>query len=95
MFVSVVSLLSETESFGVSIEPKQTEEQRKQCVSEHVLVFFSQNLGLFRFVLVCLETVCFGCFGSIPKQRVSMLRLNRNKQKTNQNSLIESIFWYF
>jgi hypothetical protein len=24
-----------------------------------------------------------------------MFQLNRNKQKTNQNSFIESIFWYF
>jgi hypothetical protein len=24
-----------------------------------------------------------------------MFQLNRNKQKTNRNSLIESIFWYF
>ncbi len=39
--------------------------------------------------------VCFGCFASIPKQRVSMFRLNRNKQETNRNSLIESIFCYF
>jgi hypothetical protein len=103
---------TETESFGVSIEPKQTEEQPKQCDREHILVFFPENLGLFRFVSVCFGlfrffSVCFGlfrfvsvcyetvCFGSIPKQRISMFRLNRNKQKTNQNSLIESIFWYF
>jgi hypothetical protein len=31
----------------------------------------------------------------MPKQRFSMFRLNRNKQKTNRNSLIGSIFWYF
>ncbi len=37
--------------------------------------------------------VCFGCFASIPKQRVSMFWLNRNKQKTNRNSLIGSIFY--
>jgi hypothetical protein len=82
---------TETEIFGVSIEPKQTEE----CDRVHILVFFSENLGLFRFVLVCFETVCFGCFGSIPKERDSMFQLNRNKQKTNRNSVIESIFWYF
>jgi len=39
--------------------------------------------------------VCFGCLASILKQRVSMFWLNRNKQKTNQNSLIGSIFWSF
>jgi hypothetical protein len=82
---------TETESFGVSIEPKQTEEQPKQCDREHILVFFKNIwccfdllrfvlvcFGLFWFVLVCFETVCFG---SIPKQRVSMFRLNRNKQR--------------
>ncbi len=41
------------------------------------------------------QNVCFGCFASIPKQRVSMFRLNRNKQKTNRNSLIRSIFCHF
>jgi hypothetical protein len=41
------------------------------------------------------QNVCFSCFASIPKQRVSVFWLNRNKQKTNRNSLIESIYWYF
>ncbi len=41
------------------------------------------------------QNICFGCFVSIPKQRVSVFRLNRNKQKSNQNSVIESILWYF
>jgi hypothetical protein len=94
-FVSVVSFYTETEAFGVSIEPKQPEEQPKQVDREHILVFFAESLGLFRFVLVYLETFCFNCFASIPKQMVSMFRLNRNKQKTNGNSLIESIFLYF
>jgi hypothetical protein len=31
----------------------------------------------------------------LPKQRVSVFRLNRNKQKSDQNSLIESLFLYF
>jgi hypothetical protein len=38
MFFSVVSL-TETERFGVSIEPKQTEEQPKQFDRELILVF--------------------------------------------------------
>jgi hypothetical protein len=69
------------------------------------LLFFTENLqffqffpvffGFFRFVSVCFETVCFGCFASIPKQRVSMFRLNRNKEKTHPNNLKESIFRYF
>ncbi len=66
--------------------------------------FFTENLGFFCFFSlfsffsvfsVCVETVCFGCFASIPKQRVSMFRLNRNKQKTHPNSLKESKFGYF
>ncbi len=43
----------ETESFGVSIEPKQTEEQPKQCDREHILLFFT------KFGVVA---VCFGLF---------------------------------
>jgi hypothetical protein len=73
----------------------ETEDQPKQFDMEHILVFFSGNLGFFRFVRVCFEIVCFGCFASIPKQRVSIFRLNRNKENTNRNSLIESIFWHF
>jgi hypothetical protein len=56
---------SETESFGVLIEPKQTEDQPKQFDREHILVFFHKILccfGLFQFVSVFFETVCFGCF---------------------------------
>ncbi len=49
----------------------------------------------FSFFSVCFETVCFDSFASIPKQRVSMFRLNRNKQKTHPNSLKESIFGEF
>ncbi len=30
----------------------------------------------------------------MPKQRALVFRLNRNKQKSNRNSLIESIVWY-
>ncbi len=95
----------------VSIEPKHTEDQPKQFDREHILLFFTENLGFFRFFLfflffcfflvffrcflVCFKTVCFGCFASIPKQVVSMFRLNRNKQKTQPNSLKESIFENF
>ncbi len=57
-FFSVVLFYTETESFDVSIEPKQTEDQRKLFDREYILIF-SENLGLFRFVLVCFETVLF------------------------------------
>jgi hypothetical protein len=48
---------TETESFSVSLEMKQTEEQPKQCGREHILVFLSENLGFFWFF-----SVCFGLF---------------------------------
>jgi hypothetical protein len=72
-------LYTETESFNVSIEPKQTEDQPKQFDREHILLFFTENLGFFRFFSVfsfffvfsvfsiCFELVCFGCFASIPQ----------------------------
>ncbi len=47
-----------TESFDVSIEPKQTEDPPKQF-KESIFGYFSENLGLFRFVAVCYETVLF------------------------------------
>jgi hypothetical protein len=40
---------TETESFEVSIEPKQTEDQPKQFVRDHILLFITENLGVFRF----------------------------------------------
>jgi hypothetical protein len=40
---------TETESFDVSIEPKQREEQPKQFDREHILLFFTENVGFFRF----------------------------------------------
>jgi len=47
---------TERESFGVSIEPKQTEEQPKQFDREHSLVFFLENVELFRYVLKQIVT---------------------------------------
>ncbi len=43
---------TETESFDVSIEPKQTEDQPKQFDREHILLFFTEDLGFFRFFSV-------------------------------------------
>ncbi len=40
---------TETESFDVSIEPKHTEDQPKQFDREHILQFFTENLGFSRF----------------------------------------------
>jgi hypothetical protein len=64
-------MYTETESFDVSIEPKQTEEQPKQFDREHILLFLKENLGFFRFF-------CF--FRFVLKQFVSVvLLLYRNR----------------
>jgi hypothetical protein len=82
---------TETESFDVSIEPKQTKDKPKQFDREHILQFNTENLWFFRFFrffrfflgfFVYFLGVfglfrnslfrCFGCFASIPKQRVSI-----------------------
>ncbi len=55
-FVSVVfRFYTETESFDVWIELKQTEDIPKQYDREHI--FFPENLGLFQFVSVCYKIV--------------------------------------
>jgi hypothetical protein len=46
---------TKTESFHVSVELKQAEDQPKQFDRELILVFF----GKFRVVLVCFETILF------------------------------------
>ncbi len=56
---------------------------------------FFRVFPFFSFYSVCFDTVCFGCFASILKQRVTMFPLNRNKQKTHPNSLKVIIFGYF
>jgi hypothetical protein len=66
---------TETESFDVSIEPKQTEDQSKQFDREHIFLLFTENLGFSGFLFffcffflgfsVHFETVCFVCFASI------------------------------
>ncbi len=40
---------NETESFDVSIEPKQTGDQPKQFDREHILLFFTENVEFFWF----------------------------------------------
>jgi hypothetical protein len=52
----------------------------KQFDREHYFGIFSENLGVSRFVLFCFKTAGFGYYASKPKQRVSMFRLNKNKQ---------------
>ncbi len=67
---------TETESFDVSIEPKQTEDQPKQFDRDHILQFFTENMGFFRFFWVF-----FVFFGFISKQFVSAVSpLYRNRE---------------
>jgi hypothetical protein len=65
------------------------------CPSKLVSIRNNRNWNQNLFRHYPKQNLCFGCFASIPKQRVSMFRLNRNKQKTNRNSLIGSIFCNF
>ncbi len=109
--VCFASMYTETESFDVSIEPKQTKDKPKQFVREHILQFFTENFWFFRIFLffhfflgfsvffsffsVCFETVCFGVSVVSLQYRNREFRLIQNKQKTHPNSLKESIFGYF
>ncbi len=65
------------------------------CPSKLVSIRNNRNWNRNLFRHYPKQNVCFGCFASIPKQRVSIFRLNRNKQKTIRNSLIGSIFCSF
>jgi hypothetical protein len=89
-FVSVDSLLqnTKTESFDVSIEPKQTEDQPKQFDREHILLFFN-NLGLFRFVL---KQFCLFQFFKYRFETPKQTKTNRKKAKHNQNRSCFGLF---
>ena len=56
---------TETESFDVSIEPKQTGDQPKQFDREHILLFFTENVEFFRFfsIFSVFFSDFFGFFG--------------------------------
>jgi hypothetical protein len=74
---------NKTESFDVSIEPKQTEDLPKQLI-ESIFWHFFENLGLFRFVSkqFCLFRLFRYSFET-PKQT-----------KTNCNKSKFFCFWY-
>jgi hypothetical protein len=76
---------TETESFDVSIEPKQTGDQPKQFDRVHILLFFTENVEFFRFFSIFIGFfpqifrffrffVFFGFFGLF---RNSLFRLFR------------------
>jgi hypothetical protein len=50
---------TETESFNVSIELKQTKDQPKQIDREHILQFITENLRFSRFCLVFFRVFSF------------------------------------
>ena len=39
------------------------------------------------------QNFCFGCFASLPKQRISVFRLNRSRKKINRKTESSSTFW--
>jgi hypothetical protein len=63
---------TETESFDVSIEPKQTEDQLKQFEREHILLFLQQIWG---FPVFTFFFVFSGFFRFVLKQFVSFVSL--------------------
>jgi hypothetical protein len=68
---------TKTESFDVSIEPKQTEDQSKLFQREHIWVFFRK----FRDV-----SVRFGCY------RNFLFLVSQNKPKHNRNRSCFGLF---
>ncbi len=55
------------------------------CPSKIVSLRNNRNQNRNQFRHYPKQNFCFGCFASIPKQRVSVFRLNRNKQMINRN----------
>jgi hypothetical protein len=99
---------NETETFDVSIEPKQQKTNRNSLIGSIFCYFFTENLGFFRFFSVFFGFFrffwFFWFFRLVSKQFVSVVsllyqnrefQLNRNKQKTHPNSLKESIYGNF
>ncbi len=83
---------SETESFDVSIEPKQTEDQPKQFQREHIGYFRK-----FWVVSVCYKTVLFVLVVSIYDRNTETNRnflflVSQNKPKHNQNRSCFGLF---
>jgi hypothetical protein len=94
---------TKTESFDVLIEPKQTEDQPKQFDRKHILLFFTGNLGFFRFFSVFYFLFffffwfvsLFWLFRFYTKKESFDVSNERKQQKTHPHSLKESIFGYF
>jgi hypothetical protein len=85
---------TETESFDVSIEPKQTEDPPKQFKREYIWVLIRKfRVVLVRFGLLQNSSVCFGCFyiGTKHRNKPKQTEIfsfwfhetNRNKPETD------------
>jgi hypothetical protein len=88
---------TETKSFDVSIEPKQTEDPPKQFKREYIWVLFRK----FRVVSVCFgllrnSSVCFGCFNIGLKHRNKpkffVFGFTTQKTKTKRKTDLVSVF---
>ncbi len=81
---------TETESFDVSIEPKQTEDQPKQFDREYILLFFTENLGFFWFFwffsVFSVFSVFFVFFVFFGLFRNSLFRLFRFYTETESSN---------
>jgi hypothetical protein len=65
---------TETESFDVSIEPKQTKDKPKQFDREHILQFFTEHLWFFRFFTVFFSVFSVFFLGFFGLFRNSLFR---------------------
>ncbi len=95
-FVSVFRLFrfyTETESFDWS----ETNRTHPNSLKESIFGYFSENLGLFRFVSVCYETVLFVSVVSIQVRKTETNRnflflVSRNKPKQTRNRSCFGLF---
>jgi hypothetical protein len=82
---------TETESFDVSIEPKQTGDQPKQFDREHILLFFTENVEFFRFFTIFSDFFqIFSFFRFFGLFRNSLFRLFRFYTETESFDWIET-----
>ena len=84
---------TETQSFDVLIKPKT----HPNSLKESLFGYFSENLGLFRFVSVFYETVLFVSVVSIQVRntetnRKFLLMVSRNKPKQTRNRSCFGLF---
>ncbi len=95
------SFYTKTESFDVLIEPKQTDYQLKEFDREHILLFFTENFGFFRFFRLSqkahpnsLKESIFGYFSeNLGLLRNSSVQLFRYRFETPKQTKT-FCFWF-